>query len=373
MSRTLEVIFRRPLSLLVLIVLLPIVGVAVAYFLPRTYQVSASLWALRRYEVIGASGPESDLTSTPAETQATALSELLLVRSFALSVANATSLPSTLDPAVQANPQARDDALYTEISTKVKVTAGGYNLFVVSYENKYPDVTQQVVASVIKNYGLQSEGFTVVEGQILLEGYQTQLTQAQQQAAATTQAETKYIAAHPQEKQADLVNDPQYAYLHAQTLQAQATLQNIQTEIATINQEISAEGKASESLFKVLDAPVVPVKPVSRLKTLIFGGAIGLGLALAACTLYIIITLRRDRTMFSVSDLRKVSPYPVVLQLPLLTTATKELLIKPPLAAYSQPIDETVTVRRMAWRKDMVETNVFASAVAESETSGKPG
>lgn len=366
MSRTLEVVFRRLLSLLVLIVLLPLVTVAVAYFLPRSYQVTASLWALRRYVIIGATGPETDLNSTPAETQATALNELLQARSFALSVANGSSLPSTLDPAVQTDTQDRDDTLYGEISTKVKAAAAGYNLFVVTYQNRDPDVAQQVVASVIKNYGLQSEGFTVVEGQLLLESYQTQLTKAKQDATAATQAEAKYIAEHPQEKQADLVNDPQYAYLHAQTLQAQATLQNIQTEIATVNEEISTQGNATESLFKVLDPPIAPRKPTSRLKTLIFGGGIGLGLALAACTLYIVITLRRDRTVYTVSDLRKVSPFPVVLQLPLLTTATKQLLIRPP-TAFSQPLDETVTVRRMVRRQDIEVTDALAHAAAQGE------
>ncbi len=373
MSRTLEVIFRRLFSLLVLIVLLPMVAVAVAYFLPRSYDVTASLWALRRYVIIGATGPETDLTSTPAQTQATALNELLQARSFALAVANGSSLPSTLDPAVQADAQDRDDTLYAAISTKVKAAAVGYNLFVVTYQNSNPDVAQQVVASVIKNYGLQSEGFTVVEGQILLESYQTQLTKAKQDATAATQAESQYIAEHPQEKQADLVNDPQYAFLHAQTLQAQATLQNIQTEIATVNEEISTQGNATESLFKVLDAPIVPRKPVSRLKTLIFGGGIGLGLALAACVLYIIITLRRDRTVYTVTDLRKVSPFPVVLQLPLLTTATKGLLIKAPPTAFSQLTDETVTVRRMIRRKDMEEINALGPADARSEPSGKLG
>jgi uncharacterized protein involved in exopolysaccharide biosynthesis len=337
MSRTLEVIFRRPTSLLALIILLPMVSVAVAYFLPRTYEVSASLWALRRYVIIGATGPETDLTSTPAETQATALSELLQARSFALSVANATSLPSTLDPAVQADVQDRDDTLYAEISTKVKVTAEGYNLFVITYQNKDATVAQQVVASVIKNYGQQSEGFTVVEGQLLLESYQSQLTKAQQDVIAATNAEATYRSRHPQEQQADLVNDPQYAYLHAQTQQAEATLQNIQTEIATLNQEISTQGNATESLFRVLDAPIVPRKPISRLKTLLFGGGIGLGVALGACALYVLIALRRDRSVYTAGDLRKVSPWPVVLQLPLLGSTTLSLLAETPTAVSQLP------------------------------------
>ena len=88
MTRTLEAIFRHPLQLLILIILPPIIAVAVAYFMtPRTYQSTASVWALQRYFVIGATGPESNLAAFPAQTQATALTELLQTRTFALAVA----------------------------------------------------------------------------------------------------------------------------------------------------------------------------------------------------------------------------------------------------------------------------------------------
>lgn len=327
MTRTLEVIFQRLLSLLMLVILLPIISVAVAYLLPRTYEVTTSLWALRRYVIIGATGPETDLTSTPAQTQATALSELLQSRTFALAVADGSSLPSTLDPAVQADTQDRNDTLYAEIAQKVKVTAEGYNLFIVTYQNKDGQAAQSVVQSVIQNYGLQSQGFTVVEGELLLESYQTQLTKAKQDSTAAANAEAQYIARHPQEKPADLANDPQYALLHSQTQQAQTTLQAIQNQIATINQEISSQGNATESLFKVLDAPIVPRKPVSRLKELLFGGGIGLGVGLLACALYVVIVLRRDRSAYSARDLQKVSPFPVVMQLPHLAKAAIPLLI----------------------------------------------
>src|SRR5436305_1419284 len=114
------------LHLLVPIALFPLVGLAVMYLMPRSYQATASLWALHRYEVISTTGPESDLQSTPAETQATALTELLQVHAFALSVAEATSLPSTLAANVQANHDARDEALVTAVS-KVQVVAQAYN------------------------------------------------------------------------------------------------------------------------------------------------------------------------------------------------------------------------------------------------------
>ena len=325
MRRILEVIFRRPLQLLIPIALFPLVGLAVIYVMPRSYQATASLWALHRYEVIGTTGPESDLQSTPAETQATALTELLQVHAFALSVAEATSLPSTLAGDVQADPPARNAALIANVS-KVQVAAQAYNLFVITYTNPNPLVAQQVVQAVVKNFGLQSQGFAVVEGQQLLAGLQTQLAKAKQDAADAVAVESKYIAAHPSLSKTDLLNDPQYELLEAQAQDAKTALTNIQTNIATINQEISAQGSGTDNLFKVLDAP--SVQGVSRTKTYLMGGGVGLGLAIAGCLLYVIFAARGDRSVYTPLDLQKVAAFPVVMQLPYLTGKTTPLMVE---------------------------------------------
>ena len=330
MNRTLEAVFRHPIWLVILIILLPIVSVGLAYLIiPRSYTSTTSLWSLRRYEVIGATGPESDLLSTPAQTQATALSELLQTRAFALPVAKVTQLASTLhlDSSTQSDPQSLDDALFNEISKNVQVQAQGYNLFVITYTNINPNVAQQIVQAVVKNYALQSQGFTVVEAQNLLQSYQTQLSQAQQAAQTAATTESNYLLAHPGLKSATLINDPQYSLLHAQTQQAQVALQNIQNEIASLNQEVSAEGNSSDDLFKVIDTANSPTKPVSRSREFIIAGGIGLVIALLACAFYIVILVRRDRAIYAVTDLQKITTYPVIMQLPRLTTPTMVLRI----------------------------------------------
>ena len=73
MHRTLEAIFRHPVQLLALLILPLALSLAIAYRLPRSYESAASLWALRRYEIIGATGPESNLLATPSETQVAVL------------------------------------------------------------------------------------------------------------------------------------------------------------------------------------------------------------------------------------------------------------------------------------------------------------
>lgn len=325
-GRVLEAIFRRPLQLLLLIILLPVIGVAVVYVVfPRSYQSTTTLWAFHRYEVIGLSGPETDINSTPAQTQANALNELLQAHEFALSIANGTDLPSTLPASTLADPYLRDNALFSEISQHVLATAVGYNLFEINYTNKDPKIAQQVVQATIKNFGLQSQGFSSVEAQLLLEGDQTQLTTAKQQAAQAAAAESNYITAHPGLTPAELQADPQYALLHAQSQQAQATVQNIQTNIDTVNQEINAQGNSSASLFKVLDTP--GVLAASRTKYYLYGGGVGLGVALLACILYVVTTSRRDRTIRRPLDLQQLIALPVVMQVPYLSSESVSFLV----------------------------------------------
>jgi len=337
MGRTLEAIFRRPVRLLMLIVLLPVISVALTYFVvPRTYQSTAALWALRPYETIGTTSVGIDQLTTPAQTQATALSELLQSRTFALTVAHENDIASTLDlaPNVRSDPQLLDDALFDEISHNVVVEAQGDSLFKVSYVNRDPQVAREIVLAVIKNYGLQSVALSVSVDQHLLVSYQKQLAIARKNANAAVTAESAYLQAHPELTQnlnltpSQLLTDPHYALLDQLRVQAQSVLQNIASNIVMLNQTISLQDMSPDSLYKVLDAPKVASRPVSRLRQYLIAGGVGLGVAILTCALYIVVLVRRDRGVHTIGDLEQVTALPVMLQLPYVKTATMSLVMK---------------------------------------------
>lgn len=324
MNRALEAISRRLYRLLLLLLLLPLVSLVIVYVLvPRTYQAQTSLWALHRYAVIGATGPESNLQATPADTQVAAVQELLQTREFALNIAHVADVAPTLSlsASVRSDPGKLDDALFTEISHNVAVVSQGYDLYTVSYANRSPQVAQRVVAQIVSDFSSQSTQFSNNEAQVLLTAYQAQLVKAQgdvQQAAA---AETKYLAAHPGLSAQELATDPQYQALHAATAQAQNNVQNIQEQIATIQQQITAQGSGSSGLFIQMDAPHVLNQPVSRAKLYLTVGGVALAVAVLACTIYLLIILRRDRSLYTPLDVRKVTTLPVLMQLPNLPAA----------------------------------------------------
>lgn len=329
--KLLEAIFRRFILLLVLLVMPAILGVGVAYVLPRTYQSTASLWALKRYEIIGATGAESNLQASPADTQAEALTELLQSSSFDTAVAQSTDLKSTLGLSqhVLSNPQLLNNALVLEISKKVTAISMGYNLYEVSYTNRNPQVAEQVVSAVITEFHLQGLGFSIVEGQRLLQGYQGQLTQAENDANNAAKNESAYLAAHPDivKSNSSPLNDPQYALLDAKRVQAETTLQSIQSTIATLNQEIATQSTGSDTFFKVLDPPIMPDVATSRTKLFLTAGGIGAAVGLLFCVLYILFLVRRDRSLYSVHDVRKATAYPVLIQIQQFSVETKALLI----------------------------------------------
>ncbi|HEY7832323.1 MAG TPA: hypothetical protein VIG30_02055 [Ktedonobacterales bacterium] len=326
LRKTLEVIFGHLRQLFALVALPVVLSLGVVYVLPRTYQATATLWALRRYEIIGATGPEADLLSSPSTTQATALQELLQTRTFALAVASDANLAATLDSTLRANAQARDDALFQDISKGVIVTDQGYNLFTITYINQSPTISQQVVQATIKNYGLQSSGYSIAEGQQLLAAYQSQLTTAKQNAASAAQASAQYLRDHGLTA-AQAAVDPEYQLLNGQAQQAQANLLNLQNAISQVNQELTTIGTGADGLFLIIDAPQVPDRAVSRLKNILLGGGVGLGLALLACALYILVLVRRNHAILSPGEAERLTQLPVVMQLPELPHSVVSLAV----------------------------------------------
>lgn len=314
MTKVIEILFRQKWKLLALLMLPVLLGLAVVLTLPRQYQASAGLWALRRYEIIGATGPEADLTSTPAQTQATSLGELLQTRSFALPVAYDTDLPKML---AASNPgtQNLQDALYTAISANVVATPEGYNLFEITYTSTNPAVALQVVKAIVSHYSTQSSSQSTAEGEQLLTSYQSQLAGAQQQADKATLAAAQYLQVH-QLTLAEAQFDPEYLLLTAEATQDGGVVVTLQNDINTVRQQLAVLSTGSRGLYSVIDAPTVPGRPQSRTKSLLLGGGIGLVAGLLASIGYFLILMRMDQSLYSVAEVQISTSYPVLVQIP---------------------------------------------------------
>ncbi len=326
MDRILRTILHKPLQILFLLILPAAIGGAVVYVMPRQYQSTANLLALHSYDVLSATSVDATNLATPAETQVDVLTELLSTRSFELAVAQRAHLVTTLNAKALTSAQSRDDALATTVLQHSQAVALGYNLFSITFTNSNAQIAEQVVAAIISNYETVSNSIAT-EGQNLLTTYQAQLVQAQTTSQNASAAISAYTQAHSGEQQTTLQSDPQYQKLQVQAQQAQVNVQNLQSTITTLEQNIAAHGIGAASLFKVVDNPAANVNAVSRLKTLLLATGAGLIIGLLACILLVILAMSRDRAIYTVSDLRKVTIYPVVMEIPQLSSKTRSPIV----------------------------------------------
>jgi hypothetical protein len=315
MQRVLENIFSRWVQLVALLFVPLIIALGIVMMQPRQYEASATLWALRRYAVVGATGPEQDLTATPASTQALAITGILQTKTFALAVGHEANLASTYSAATRKDPDLVDETIFEDISTHVVATAVSYNLVSITYDNRLPAMAKSVTQAVITQYGRSAAQFATSESTQLLLIYQQQLAHAQEVSNKAADAASAYLRDHPG---VTTQSDPQYAILANNAATTLASVNTAQETISQINTEIATIGTGSNTLFAVVDAPSVGVHPVSRSKIVLAGSAIGLVVGLLACILFILILMRRDRAIYSVAELHKITDAAVLLQIPLL-------------------------------------------------------
>lgn len=318
----------RHLRQLLPVVFLPvIIGTAIAYILPRQYQATATLWALHNYTTLTATNIDANALDTPAQSQATALGEMLQTRSFALAVARESKLAASLSNQGD-SPQNLDDILVSTISQSSQVTPQGYDLFTVQYIDHSPVTAQQVVQAIIDQYSQEVRNTATAEGQNVLQPYQAELVQAQRDAQDALDAQTQYLATHPQLGQNQLQTDPTYQQLHLQVQQTQQKVQALQNIITVLEQQIADHTTIADGLYRVLDSPVVPDRPASRTKTFLLGSGAGLVLGMLAGALLIVLLMRSDRKIYTRGDLHQVTASPVVMELPLLSPKAVEVLVK---------------------------------------------
>jgi uncharacterized protein involved in exopolysaccharide biosynthesis len=325
--RTLEVIFRHLTQLLLLLIVLPSLGLAVAFLLPRTYQTDAKLYAKHRQAVIGTTGPEANLQATPAQTQVTAMTEMLRSKTYALKIAKNSNLVGAMDLSadILTNQQKLDDTLYDEISKKVTVTEDGYQTYIISYECRDATIAKQVVASTIDTFSLYNQEVIAPEGNRYKNILLTQKQAAQKEADDAYNALRGYAQQHPN---SNTVNDAVYAGYNDKYRDANQKVTDIQGRIDVIDQQILTQGTGEGTLYDVLDRPDVSSIPVARSKQLMIAGGIGLGIALVSGGVYIALLVRRDRSIRHLSHLQKAIPLPVLMQTPHFALPTEQILVE---------------------------------------------
>jgi len=149
----------------------------------------------------------------------------------------------------------------------------------------------------------------------LLTGYETQLTTAQEQANKASLAAAQYMQAHDLSL-VQAQSDPTYQLLSAEASQAASVVAALQDDINVVKEQLALLSTGASGLYTVIDAPSVSNSPVSRTKTFLLAGGVGLAIGLIAAISYYVIVVRLDESMYSFADFPEDISYPVLIQIP---------------------------------------------------------
>lgn len=297
MRRYADTFFRHWLLAMVPIAVLPLGAFILARSSPASISVTANIWV--NQATIGQISYVSSYSS-PAENVATNLSQLLASGSFDARVAQHSplylqSLPPSSDPATVAS---------ADFGKNVLVAAVGPNTVSFTYTTKNWNAGLQVLQTIINEMPQQLR--LLNSHQVV--SLQQQLVPAQAHLSLVTQNLHAYLQAHniaPVAVDVQQFSDPGLAQRYQAVQSAQSNVQSIQSQINQLG------GQASATRLEVIDRPSATL--VSRKKTYLLDGVIGLLLGLALGGGFIVLKTAGDRT------LRWADELPELLGLPALT------------------------------------------------------
>lgn len=299
MHRYMETFFRHSRVLVALIAVPLIVAFGVAYTAPRSYQSTASIW-VQTNSLTG--GQNVNQLLTPAEAGVSLFQELLATRGFCLAVAQSgplydyiafhgsggnilSKVMSKLTGGGAASGQLLQDAVVTDLQKNATFTATGQNVVTITFNAANPVVASATITSLIKQFSSQVGSQLTAQQKL----YEQQLSQALTQEEDANGAVARYLSQHPDLEQSVPPPDPTYASLQQVAAQAQERYTNL---LAAYDQLLLQQNSGpGGGAFRVMDNPIIPIKPLSRLKTLGLGvgGGLAVGLILGGVTLVLLV------------------------------------------------------------------------------------
>lgn len=308
MLRYLETFFRHRALVTAPLLLCTVLSLGVVAVQPRVFASTAKIWVDRP---LLAAVPPSNAYLTPADEQMSVLQELLKTRSFSILASARGSLPDDLrranaaashEPVNRAlallpgqksrtNPDLSQDRLDTlvfqTISTGTTVVANGPNIVSVTFQYANPDVAAATARGIIDQYVDEVLGGQRSEAKAAVDFYSAQVNGARADLSLADGKVLAYLDAHPEQRLPTAVPDASLARLKLDDDQARQRYESLQTKLDEAKLQGAIAEQSTPNGFRLIDSPLVPQAPVSRLKQLIAAGGAGVfsGLVLSVLCL----------------------------------------------------------------------------------------
>jgi uncharacterized protein involved in exopolysaccharide biosynthesis len=301
--RYLRTFFKRWYLYIIPIVILPAVVTVYGYGKLMLYNSTALLY-VDKPVFLSAQDFGWNPYLSPAQNEASSMAELLLSETFVDNIAARTDLAATYN----LDTRGGKDQAFARIAPEVAITAStaGPNVLLLSVTDKNPRIAQQVAAALLDGYTAYFEDHRLQLDQQAVTLYTQQLATAQGQLNQATQRVQEYLYAHPGVS-AGANTDPQLAQLQQELSQDQAQVNQLNSQLSVVKQDMQATASPGSGLFRVLDAPQVPLQPtIEKKKLLVYTGG-GLAAALALIGLIVAGLTQLDRKVYLAADLQAIA------------------------------------------------------------------
>ncbi len=347
MRRYVENLFRFKELFLIPLITIPIIALAVAFYLGQNKVISSTIWV----EPVETLDLGTTLRETPTETEAKALQERLTTRAFREEVMERVGLtaaiqqgqwpkPSRFQSQIGSVPVLRDIARVLGlmppqttqgamesglrmIEKSILVTPEGDNLLRVSYRGKDEVLGTRLVQEVIALYNEKTMAIRADQARLGIDFYTRQVRLQEQKLAQASEALRQFLETHP----APFLGQsrPPAEEAELQSLQKDLAVEQTLYESALRKlEEARIAGEAAVSNrsqgFQIIDpAQLDPGAAANTRRGIVMMGLLGVLLGVILGALPIVMLTWRDTTVRSKEDVEEALEVPMLVMVPVVS------------------------------------------------------
>jgi uncharacterized protein involved in exopolysaccharide biosynthesis len=156
------------------------------------------------------------------------------------------------------------------------VVASGPNIVTVTVQYADPAVAAATAQGIIDQYVDEVLGGQRSEAKAAVDFYSGQVAGARTELSAADTKVLNYLDAHPEQRAPTAIPDVSLTQLKLDDDQARQRYQSLQTKLDDAELQSAIADQSTPNGFRLIDPPLIPQQPVSRLKLLLEGGGVGL-------------------------------------------------------------------------------------------------
>jgi uncharacterized protein involved in exopolysaccharide biosynthesis len=287
MLRYLDRFYRDRVLLLAIAALALVMSVGVVLAQPRVYESTARVWVDTTIE-----GDHPNSYVSPSDVGSQILGELLKTRSFAMRVGDRSGLGHEVT-VPHGTGQDRGDAELQVLTRSVVVTAAGPNVIGVAVRDRDRGVAAATAQAIVELFRDEVLGSQVRSATATVTFYERQVTSAQADLAAADARINDYVASSPlpaaslpapaaapvddsTSSQPEIPQDVTLMALQRQDDAARKRSDDLAAKLDQARLDLTVLQQSSPTGFQLVDRPIPPRTPVSRMKPLLVAGGGGL-------------------------------------------------------------------------------------------------